>query len=378
VKKSEDASPNYLLRSARESRGWTQEELAERIGTTGVTVSRWESGVTVPSRHFRKKLSAIYETGIQELGLVHESNGLSERKSLPSSAPQNVQLSTYSLPALGASASPCSAVRSEPVFLFNESLPTLGEFYGRRRERETLLNRTFRRASTSIVGPRRIGKTWLVDYLRLSVPKEFGTRFRVGYLDATIPSCKTIAGFSAEALEVLSLPASSSYDGLIGLEKGLKALSARNRIPILCIDEFEGLGDRQEFPLDFFRGLRAMTHSFGLVLVTISRNPLSTVVGRDVETSGFFNIFEQLTLEPFDADEAGEFIEEKCRQAGFTQQQREALWKYGEESEQEWPPLRLQLVGKLLLEDREYARADTIDWQKFEQRLEDAYRGVVY
>jgi transcriptional regulator with XRE-family HTH domain len=72
VKKSEDATPKYVLRNMREKQGWTQEELAEMVGTTGVTVSRWESGVTFPNRYFRKMLSNVYGKSIEELGLLHD------------------------------------------------------------------------------------------------------------------------------------------------------------------------------------------------------------------------------------------------------------------------------------------------------------------
>jgi transcriptional regulator with XRE-family HTH domain len=37
-----------LLREARKDKGWTQEEFADRIGTSTTTVSNWERGVTAP------------------------------------------------------------------------------------------------------------------------------------------------------------------------------------------------------------------------------------------------------------------------------------------------------------------------------------------
>lgn len=366
MKKPGEAVPNQLLRNAREMLGWTQEELAERIGTTSVTVSRWESGVTSPNRYFQKQLSDIYEKSIQELGLLHIED---------SKPPANSHLS----PNGHSEASTSGVARLRSVFFFNEPLPDQTEFYGRRRERLTLVSRTYNKASTSIIGPRRVGKTWLVDYLKLIAPNEFGSRFHIGYLDATMPSCQTVDGFVARALDVLRLSASSKSEGMVSLEKGLKVLSAKGRVPVLCIDEFEGLGNKQEFTLDFFRGLRAMAHTFGLVLVVISRLPLRAVVGKDVETSGFFNIFEQLTLEHFDFEEAKYFIEDKCAQAGFSQLETEYLWRYGEESQGEWPALRLQLVGKMLEEDKGYpGREEPGYWEKFEQRLLDRYRGVVY
>jgi transcriptional regulator with XRE-family HTH domain len=369
VKRPGEAVPNQLLRNAREYHGWTQEELAEKIGTTSVTISRWESGVTFPSRYFRKKLSVLYGQSIQDLGLLPE-DGIG-----PSHAVSSLPVPIVSLPEAEHSC----ALRPGPIFLFNEPLTDPLEIYGRRRERDILLNRTYRKASTSIVGPRRIGKTWLVDYLRLVAPRELSTRFCLGYLDGTMPSCKTVDGFVNGALEELGL-AAVDQGGLVALEKGLKTLKARNTVPVLCIDEFEGLSNRQEFTLDFFRGLRAMAHSYGLVLISVSRQPLSVVVGKDVETSGFFNIFEQLTLEPFNEEEAAVFIREKSRQANFTQQESQCLWKYGEESEQEWPALRLQLVGKMLVEERNQRKNDDDRkyWQRFEQRLEEIYREVVY
>src|SRR5260370_21774944 len=48
----------------------------------------------------------------------------------------------------------------DAVFQFNSPLTNPDEFYGRINTRATLISRTRKGASTSIVGPRRIGKTW--------------------------------------------------------------------------------------------------------------------------------------------------------------------------------------------------------------------------
>ncbi|MBA2396635.1 MAG: helix-turn-helix domain-containing protein [Ktedonobacteraceae bacterium] len=363
MKKPDEATPKYLLRTMRESHGWTQEELAEKIGTTGVTISRWESGITFPNRYFRKKLSILYGKSIQELGLMPEEQDAS---------------SGTNHPAVIIPADVASSFRPGPIFLFNEPLPAPEEVYGRKSEREILVSRTSRKASTSIIGPRRSGKTWLIHHLQYLATQELGSRFYVKYLDATMPSCSTVNGFVAEVLEEFKLPSSRSQQGLIAFEKGLKALQKKHINPVLCIDEFEGFGNRKEFTLDFFRALRAMTQKFGLTLIAVSRSPLSAIVGKDVETSGFFNIFEQLTLKPFSIEEAREFIQAKGTQADFTQQEYELMWKYGEEGKHQWPPLRLQLAGKMLLADRGQASNDPRNRQIFEQRLEEVYRGVVY
>jgi len=66
------AVPNLLLKSAREERFWTQEELARLVGTSSLDVSRWERGMTSPSLYFRNKLCEILNKNPQELGLVED------------------------------------------------------------------------------------------------------------------------------------------------------------------------------------------------------------------------------------------------------------------------------------------------------------------
>ena len=45
----EETIPNERLKRARYQLGLTQAELAEKVGTTFETVSRWERGIKVPS-----------------------------------------------------------------------------------------------------------------------------------------------------------------------------------------------------------------------------------------------------------------------------------------------------------------------------------------
>ena len=274
------------------------------------------------------------------------------------------------------------------AFYFNQPLPVPGEFYGRVRERETLINRTRNGASTSIVGPRRLGKTWLMSYLRLVAPKELGVRFLVGYLDATTARCATTAGFTASALEAISIQRRTPNDvdeGLARLEQVVQELVSKKQVPVLCIDEFEGFGNRQAFDLNFFSALRAMTQ-IGLSLIVASKEPLIDIVGEYGKTSGFFNVFEQLSIKPFSVKDAERFVQVKGTQAHFTDQERKQLLHFGQEGG-EYRPLRLQLVGKMLLEDKllairekdsDYYRPnDPSYWHEFEKRLEETYRGVV-
>jgi tetratricopeptide (TPR) repeat protein len=60
------------LRHEREKRGWTQSEVAERVGSNRINVGRWENGATVPGPYYRQKLAELFEKSIAELGLLPE------------------------------------------------------------------------------------------------------------------------------------------------------------------------------------------------------------------------------------------------------------------------------------------------------------------
>lgn len=58
------------LTEERQRHVWSQQELADLLGTTPNTVSRWELGKTTPRPYFVKKLCAIFDKSLQELDLL--------------------------------------------------------------------------------------------------------------------------------------------------------------------------------------------------------------------------------------------------------------------------------------------------------------------
>lgn len=60
------------LREAREAKGWTQAELAERIGVSRKTVNTVENGVFVPSTVVALKLAAAFGCGVEELFFLRD------------------------------------------------------------------------------------------------------------------------------------------------------------------------------------------------------------------------------------------------------------------------------------------------------------------
>jgi tetratricopeptide (TPR) repeat protein/DNA-binding XRE family transcriptional regulator len=62
----------HPLKYERELRGWSQAKVAEEIGTTARTVSRWEHGLAIPYPYFREQLCTLFGKNAVELGLIPE------------------------------------------------------------------------------------------------------------------------------------------------------------------------------------------------------------------------------------------------------------------------------------------------------------------
>lgn len=73
---------NESLKRAREARGWTQKELAEKINVDSKTVNRWETGKAFPQSQFRRRLSKLFGMSLVELGLIENNNDQGEEDSI--------------------------------------------------------------------------------------------------------------------------------------------------------------------------------------------------------------------------------------------------------------------------------------------------------
>jgi hypothetical protein len=282
-----------------------------------------------------------------------------------------------------------------PIFQFNLPLRDPNEYYGRIAARNTLITRVSNGGSSSVIGERRIGKTWLLTYLQLVAPTHstLGPAYRIGYVSASHPQCKTVASFVSRALEELNVPSHPidlSQSPLSQFARGVQDLKKQGISPVLCIDEFDGFDNKQEFTHEFMEGLRALAQDDGLVLVTASKRPLKEIIenltGR---TSPFFNIMQQIRLLPFTENEAREFVHDKSDRAVFNAKEQDYFLHcstvYNTNGEPYWPPLLLQLVGQMLLDDRQAApgnaagfQVDDVHYQSdFKRRLDEAYQAVV-
>jgi transcriptional regulator with XRE-family HTH domain len=366
-----------ILRRERLKRSLSQPEIAGEIGTTYVNISRWEHGNHLPTPYFRRKLCEFFNMSTEEL--------------FPgSTGPAHTDTPTAEAPA--ALAEEHSVPVAEMPFAYKMKLVNIEDFFGRRYEINLLLARTTTGQSTAIVGPRRIGKSWLLRYLYIWVQQHVA-HLRMVYIDASLPRCSTLTemlGFILEALHLAEPAEKRVHNYLKTLETAVQDASLQKQNLVLCIDKFDRMCQMPEMHADILDRFRAMTE-MGLGLVVACRESLITVTenvpGLSDKTSPLINVFQQLRLKPFTRLEAQQFIQAKGEQAGLSEQERTYVLKYAGGSEtQTWMPQHLQLVGTLLFTDKVtaqeegyadlYRPLDPAYWAEFEQRVEAEIRGT--
>ncbi|MGB8347620.1 MAG: helix-turn-helix transcriptional regulator [Ktedonobacteraceae bacterium] len=117
------------LMTARSRKGWTQEEAAERLGVSAVTVCRWEQGETTPFPYNLGKLCEIYDMTAAQLGLDEgeaASETAEQSRSTASSLLPFVQ-EDLTLRLLALALATCRATWAELLHLQDRVLLTLKE-----------------------------------------------------------------------------------------------------------------------------------------------------------------------------------------------------------------------------------------------------------
>ncbi len=67
-----NSSRQHNLKHERQLRGWSQEDLATRIGSDPRTVGRWERGLAFPGPYFQQRLIDLFGKDAEALGFVAE------------------------------------------------------------------------------------------------------------------------------------------------------------------------------------------------------------------------------------------------------------------------------------------------------------------
>lgn len=105
---------NDRIRQERIRHNWRQQDLADHLGTTILTVQRWEQGRHYPSAYFRLKLCALFAVSAEEFGFLPDqvsSPSTEETFSHPSE--ETVGESQEAIPALDISG---DAASKSPFF----------------------------------------------------------------------------------------------------------------------------------------------------------------------------------------------------------------------------------------------------------------------
>ena len=177
--------PRTKLIEARLQRKLSQKQLAERIGTNYVNVSRWERGITRPGPYFQLKLSHFFGKTEEELDLALTGDAILAlpNKSAPATAILNVVTPPQSIESTPV---PVAGVH-ESIYDAVIPLPPPVHLVGREAELVELRQRL--RASDSVAmtalhGLPGVGKTTLA--VTLARDAEMRVHFRDGILWAAL------------------------------------------------------------------------------------------------------------------------------------------------------------------------------------------------
>ncbi len=100
-----------LLKRERKRRAWTQQDVADGLGTTRETVARWETGKALPAFYLRSSLSRLLGKRVEEFFLV-DAVGSSSTRSRAKSTAAKTEIGTVDLVEIDMSATN-SAVQVE-------------------------------------------------------------------------------------------------------------------------------------------------------------------------------------------------------------------------------------------------------------------------
>lgn len=246
VKKAAHATPNRLLRAARKERGWTQQQVADRIGAPlSLNISRWENGIAFPSAYYIERLCQLFGKSISELGLSQlEDEKWNEQPSQAVSASQaspSVVTETSQDAMVGQSFIASTSEHSESVYradiltFRDDTLPLpLTPLVGREREVATvraLLRRPEVRLMT-LTGAGGIGKTRLA----LRVAAELSADFSDGIVFVPLAAVQDSTLVIPTIIQSLGLKETEHWPQLDLLQTAL-----RDRQQLLVLDNFERL-----------------------------------------------------------------------------------------------------------------------------------------
>ena len=246
VRKAAYTTPNRLLRAARKERGWTQQQVADRIGAPlPLNISRWENGMTFPSAYYIERLCQLFGKSMSELGLSQLDSATQVEGTSQPASPRQILSSAADKANQDVAAEQCflptmpefseGDYRAGLLAFRDDTLPLpLTPLVGRHEEVasvNTLLQRPEVRLLT-LTGTGGIGKTRLA----LRVAAEIGAGFRNGVVFvslAVLQDATLVIPTIIQSLGLKEAEGRSSFD--------LLYMALRDRQQLLVLDNFERL-----------------------------------------------------------------------------------------------------------------------------------------
>jgi len=226
-------------------------------------------------------------------------------------------------------------------------------FHGRQKECTDVVNRLRKMESTSITGPRRIGKSSLAYHILSTGSTLLGNDYVFVWLDGQSNHLTSMDKLFTRVANVAAFPYASKSNGSDALIEFEDRVCAYKRKLVLIINEFETLTDdthRGEFPRSFYNTLRLLAEQAHCALITTSYTPLKNVCANILEVSSpFYNIFAQIVLTEFLPPEVDEFLQSKHLDFNFTASEQVFIQKRVPDYRH---PLILQIASDTLFFNR--------------------------
>jgi WD40 repeat protein/transcriptional regulator with XRE-family HTH domain len=202
------------LRLERERRGWTQADLAEKLGCGTKTVGRWESGENLPRPYLRVALGELFGKNLEELGLTPAPEAAQQTP--PEERP----------------------VSPEPIREDWGEAPYVVNLYGRTREcseLETWITEHSGRVAV-ILGMGGVGKTTVAAKAAMNMKKDFEFLFW-----RSLQNAPPFEHILQQCLHVLSHHSVLDLPTDVDDQITLLLTTLRARRCLLVLDNFESL-----------------------------------------------------------------------------------------------------------------------------------------
>ncbi|HZO71729.1 MAG TPA: AAA family ATPase [Ktedonobacteraceae bacterium] len=210
-------------------------------------------------------------------------------------------------------------------------------FYGRSRLLNTLFSALTNRQCISLVGARGIGKSSVLQYMKLAeVQQQFGFDARQ-YILVLIDLREYLRKSADDFFDTVSKHIVAQCLGRLTVklpeEEGVDQFS--NVIDqvadqgyhiVLLMDAFDNITRNDNFDPEFFSFLRAWATMGKVSYVTASIAPLYEVCHRGIKDSPFFNIFATSRVEPLTLEEAQSLVQEPAQRVGSPFSASEMEW----------------------------------------------------